>query len=82
VRPTELIVQTVTLEGYPEGVALERLVLEEREGGRTRVTSTSRVGSFEDPDAMLASRMEDGIQQGYERLDELLATQVGADRAS
>ena len=74
--------QTVTLEGDPEGAALERLVLEELEGGRTRLTSTSRVGSFEDRDAMLASRMEDGIQQGYERLDELLATQVGADRAS
>ncbi len=82
VRPTELIVQTFTFEAYPDGVALEKLVLEELDGGRTRLTSTSLVASFEDRDAMLSSGMEDGIQQGYERLDELLATEAGADRAS
>ena len=35
VRPSELIVQTFTFEGMPDGVALERLVLEDLGGGRT-----------------------------------------------
>jgi uncharacterized protein YndB with AHSA1/START domain len=82
VRPTELIVQTFTFEGYPDGVSLEKLVLEELDGGRTRLTSSSLVDSFEDRDAMLSSGMEVGIREGYERLDELFATEVGADRTS
>ena len=73
VRPAELIVQTFTFEGVPDGVALERLVLEELGHGRTRLTSTSLVDSFEARDGMLASGMEVGIREGYERLDELLA---------
>ena len=73
VRPSELIVQTFTFEGYPDGVALERLVLEDLGAGRTRLTATSLVDSFEARDAFLASGMEDGIREGYERLDDLLA---------
>ena len=73
VRPPELIVQTFTFEGYPDGVALERLVLEDLGGGRTRLTATSLVDSFEGRDAFLSSGMEDGVREGYERLDELLA---------
>jgi len=73
VRPSELIVQTFTFEGEPDGVALERLVLEDLGDGRTRLTATSLVDSFEARDAMLASGMEYGIRESYERLDELLA---------
>ena len=73
VRPDELIVQTFTFEGMPDGVALEKLVLEDLGGGRTRLTSTSLVASFADRDAMVASGMEVGIREGYERLDEVLA---------
>ena len=73
VRPDELIVQTFTFEGVPDGVALEKLVLEDLGDGRTRLTATSLVDSFADRDAMIASGMEVGIVQGYERLDELLA---------
>jgi uncharacterized protein YndB with AHSA1/START domain len=73
VRPPELIVQTFTYEGYPDGVALERLVLEDLGGSRTRLTATSLVDSFEGRDAFVASGMEEGIREGYERLDELLA---------
>lgn len=73
VRPAELIVQTFTYEGVPDGVALERLALEDLGGGRTRLTATSLVDSFEGRDAVLASGMEHGIREGYERLDELLA---------
>jgi uncharacterized protein YndB with AHSA1/START domain len=73
VRPSELIVQTFTFEGFPDSVALEKLILEEIGRGRTRLTATSLVDSFEGRDAFVASGMEDGVRQGYERLDELLA---------
>ena len=73
VRPDELIVQTFTFEGMPDGVALEKVVLEDLGDGRTRLTSTSLCDSFADRDAMLASGMEVGVREGYERLDEVLA---------
>ena len=73
VRPAELIVQTFTYEGFPDGVALEKLVLEDLGDGRTRLTATSLVDSFEGRDAFLASGMETGVVEGYERLDEVLA---------
>jgi uncharacterized protein YndB with AHSA1/START domain len=73
VRPDELIVQTFTFEGAPDGVALEKLVLEDLGDGRTRLTVTSLCDSFADRDAMLASGMEVGVVEGYQRLDEVLA---------
>jgi uncharacterized protein YndB with AHSA1/START domain len=73
VRPSELIVQTFTFEGEPDGVALERLVFEDLGDGRTRLTATSLVDSFEGRDAFVASGMEVGVSEGYERLDDLLA---------
>ncbi len=73
VRLDELIVQTFTYEGMPDGVALEKLVLEDLGDGRTRLTSTSLVDSFADRDAFVASGMEVGVREGYERLDQVLA---------
>ena len=73
VRPNELIVQTFTFEGMPDGVALEKLVLEDLGDGRTRLVATSLVDDFEGRDAFVASGMEEGVVQGYEKLDDLLA---------
>ncbi len=73
VRPGVTIIQTFTWEGMPDGVALERLDLEDLGGGRTRLTATSLVDSFEARDAMMGSGMDVGIREGYEKLDELLA---------
>lgn len=73
VRPDELIVQTFTFEGVPDGVALERLELHDLGDGRTRLVATSLVDSFEGRDAFVASGMEVGIREGYEKLDEVLA---------
>ncbi|MCK9931957.1 SRPBCC family protein [Frankia sp. Mgl5] len=73
VRPPELIVQTFTFEGFPDGVALERVTFTDLGGGRTRLVATSLVDSFEARDAFLASGMEEGLSEGYQRLDELLA---------
>jgi uncharacterized protein YndB with AHSA1/START domain len=72
VRPNELIVQTFCFEGFRDSVALERLTLEDLGGGRTRLVATSLVDSFEGRDAFVASGMESGVREGYERLDELL----------
>jgi uncharacterized protein YndB with AHSA1/START domain len=73
VRPDELIVQTFTFEGMPDGVALEKLVFADLGNGRTRLTATSLVDSFADRDAFIASGMETGVVEGYERLDEVLS---------
>ena len=73
VRPAELIVQTFTFEGMPDGVALERMVFTDLGDGRTRLTSTSLVDSFADRDAFVASGMDVGVREGYERLDAVLA---------
>jgi uncharacterized protein YndB with AHSA1/START domain len=72
VRPNELIVQTFTFEGMPDGVALEKIRFEALPGGRTRLVSTSLVDSFADRDAFVASGMESGVVEGYEQLDEVL----------
>ena len=73
VRDNEVIVQTFTYDGMPDSVALERMVFEDLGNGRTRLTATSLADSFEARDAMIASGMEHGIREGYERLDEVLA---------
>ena len=72
IRPNETIVQTFCWEGMRDGVALERLDLEDLGDGRTRLVATSLVDSFEGRDAFVSSGMESGVVQGYERLDELL----------
>jgi uncharacterized protein YndB with AHSA1/START domain len=72
-RENELIVQTFSWEGQPDGVALEKLQFEALEGGRTRLTATSLVDSFADRDAFVASGMESGVIEGYQKLDAILA---------
>ena len=42
-------------------------------GGRTRLEGFSIGESFEARDAVLGSGMEEGVVDGYERLDEVLA---------
>jgi uncharacterized protein YndB with AHSA1/START domain len=73
VRPSELIIQTFTWEGMPDEVSLERLLIEDLGDGRSRLVATSLVDSFEGRDAMLASGMQDGMRECYQRLDEILA---------
>ena len=72
VRPGERLVQTFTWEGMPDGVSLETMTFEPLEGGRCRIVSTAVVDSMEAQAAMMASGMEVGINEGYEKLDELL----------
>jgi len=72
VRP-DRIVQTFTYEGDPDGVALETLWFEDLGNGRTRLRTQSVVDSFEGRDAWLRSGMEVGVNEGYAKLEEMLA---------
>jgi uncharacterized protein YndB with AHSA1/START domain len=72
-RPAERLVQTFTYLGEPDGVSLDTMTFEDLGDGRTRVSGLSVVDTMEVRDAMLASGMETGIIEGYEKLDELLA---------
>jgi uncharacterized protein YndB with AHSA1/START domain len=75
VEAPKLMVRTFAWEGMPGKQSVERAELEELEGGRTRIVVVSRFDSKEDRDGMLQSGMERGVNEGYERLDELLAQQ-------
>ena len=69
----DVIVQTFTYEGEPDGVALETLRFEDLGDGRTRLHAQSLVDSFEGRDAWLRSGMEVGVNDGHAKLDEMLA---------
>jgi uncharacterized protein YndB with AHSA1/START domain len=70
----ERIIDTFEFEGLPETghVTLETMRLEELPGGRTRFTTQSVFQSVADRDDMLQSGMESGVNDGYNRLDDLL----------
>lgn len=73
VREDELVVQTFEFEGAPDHVSLESLRFVDLGDGRTRLEGRSVHLSQEARDAMIASGMERGVSEGYERLDALLA---------
>lgn len=70
----ERIIDTFEFEGLPEKghVALETMRFEALPGGRTRITNQSVFQSITDRDGMLQSGMEGGLNESYERLEELL----------
>lgn len=72
VTPPERVVQTFEWEGMPGHVSVETAVFEDL-GDRTKVTTTSVFHTTEERDGMLQSGMEHGLNETYERLDELLA---------
>ena len=65
------IVQTNEYEGYPGEVALETSRFEERDG-KTYMTAVSLASSVEVRDAVVASGMEGGARELYNRLDEVI----------
>jgi uncharacterized protein YndB with AHSA1/START domain len=65
------IVQTFEFEGMPGHVCLESLSFEER-GGKTILHAQSVFQSVDDRDGMIQSGMETGVNEGYEKLDELI----------
>jgi uncharacterized protein YndB with AHSA1/START domain len=70
----ERIIGTFEFEGLPEKghVILETARFEILPGNRTKFISQSVFQSVEDRDGMLQSDMEEGANDSYSRLDELL----------
>jgi len=72
IRP-DRIVQTFTYEAEPDVVALETLWFEDLGNGRTLLRAQSLVDSFEGRDAWLRSGMEVGVNDGYAKLERMIA---------
>ncbi len=71
VTPPARIVQSWEWEGMPGYVCIETMELEDI-GDRTRMVVTSLFHTTEERDGML-SAMEGGMNETYERIDEILA---------
>src|SRR5258708_39729064 len=70
----ECIIQTTEFDGMPEPghVGIEKMELFDLGDGKTKLVSTGTFMSVADRDGMLQSGMEEGMQQTYARLDEVL----------
>jgi uncharacterized protein YndB with AHSA1/START domain len=70
------IVQTFEYEGNPEHPNLDILTFSDLPGGRSRIDGLSVYPSVEARDSMLD--VDSGMDEDFERLDEHLASRVGA----
>ncbi len=73
VQPGRSITQTFGFDPEPDNPSFDRAEFTDLGDGRTRLRVVSVTHDVATRDAMLRSGMEDGMQQSYERLDELLA---------
>ena len=73
IEPPELIEQTFEWEGMPGHIVVETARFEDLGDGQTKVSTRSLFHTPEERDGMLASGMEIGLGESYERLDELVA---------
>jgi len=71
--PPERLVNTFEWEGMPGHIIVDSATFEALPDGKTRLTVTSLFASVEDRDGMLASGMEGGANETWDRLAELLA---------
>jgi uncharacterized protein YndB with AHSA1/START domain len=72
IDPPQRISQTFNFEGIPgEHELVETLTLEDL-GGKTKVTNTTLYPNIEDLDGMVASGMESGALETWDRLSEVL----------
>ena len=72
ITPHDRVVQTFEWEGMPGYVSVETAEFEDL-GEQTKVVTTTLFFTNEERDGMLGSGMEIGMNQTYQRLDELLA---------
>jgi uncharacterized protein YndB with AHSA1/START domain len=75
ISPVDRLVQTEVFEGFPDAEAIDTVVFTERDG-RTLVTTTVLHATVEARDGHVAAGMETGVVETYERLDELLSTEL------
>lgn len=74
VRENEFAIQTFEFEMFPESVSIESLTFEDLGDGRSRVRGHATYPSIEARDGMVSGGMEAGMNDGYQRLDDLLTT--------
>lgn len=73
VVPPQKLVYTFEFEPMAGRIMTETLTFHEHQG-KTRVTTRSTYMTKEDRDGMIASGMERGAAESYDRLEELLST--------
>lgn len=73
VRANEIIVQTFEFEGYPDVVSIDVMRFESLPEGRSRIVAHSVFPTIEALEGMIASGMEGGMDEGYKKLDAILA---------
>lgn len=80
----ERIIGTFEFDGLPERghVIMGKTTFEELPDGRSRLVHQSVFFSVEDRDGMVQSGMERGVNDGYEKLDAILAEQTGTAAAA
>ena len=78
----ERVIRTFEFEGLPERghVSLEIMTLEELPGERTRINIQSIFRSVADRDGMVMSGMERGMNEGFVKLEKLLASDLKASK--
>jgi len=81
---SERIIGTFEFDGLPERghVILGTTRFEGLPGGRCRLVHQSVFQSVQDRDGMIASGMERGVNDGYEKLDDLLGEQSARSSAA
>ena len=72
----DFIVQTFEFEGTPRQVLLESLTLDEIDG-KTKLSAHSVFFSVEARDAMVSAGMQDGAEETWDRLEELVTEGAG-----
>jgi uncharacterized protein YndB with AHSA1/START domain len=71
IQSPERIIHTFEFEGMPGHVVLETLTLSEQDG-KTTIHDSSIFQSVEDRDGMIQSGMEQGSEESWDRLEEIL----------
>lgn len=72
VRENEFAIQTFEFLGYPDAVSIESMRFEDLGNGRTRLSGRAVYPTLEARDGMVASGMETGMSEGYDRLEALV----------
>ena len=73
VRPNDFIIQTFEYGGHPDVVSIETVRFVDLGDGCMRLIGHSTYPSQEARDGMADNGMEDGMAEGYDRLDNVLA---------
>jgi len=71
VRENKFAIQTFEFLGYPDAVSIESMTFEDLGDGRTRLSGHAVYPTVEARDGMVASGMERGMREGYDRLESL-----------